>query len=302
MSAVSQFETQSKLKRQFVFLGFLTLMFCNALLPLFVFGQDEITVKDTFTDQSNWANHLESFAPLEFGPGAKFNTLLIIAFQSNASGVLRELTIPTYFHSVGHPVNDPTADIDLGIKLFFSVEELFSNPESAGLIIQSPENPDWSEVPLNQVAGANIYGISWNLTPLRLSVNKGEIYYLAIEVKAGTWSILEAPTFVLASNPDNSAIQINPLEDFGYSPQFGEEPHLLSDFDILADQAAILLTASENTILGDVNQDGVVNLLDVAPFVEVLTNGEFQAEADINQDGVVDLLDVAPFVDILSGG
>ena len=54
--------------------------------------------------------------------------------------------------------------------------------------------------------------------------------------------------------------------------------------------------------IGDVNQDGVVNLLDVGPFVDVLTNGGFQTEADINQDGVVDLLDVAPFVELLSGG
>ena len=54
-------------------------------------------------------------------------------------------------------------------------------------------------------------------------------------------------------------------------------------------------------LLGDVNLDGVVNLLDVAPFVELLTNGSFQAEADTNQDGVVNLLDVQPFVDILSG-
>ena len=54
-------------------------------------------------------------------------------------------------------------------------------------------------------------------------------------------------------------------------------------------------------ILGDVNQDGAVNLLDVNPFVELLTNGQFQAEGDINQDGAVNLLDVDPFVDILTG-
>ena len=44
--------------------------------------------------------------------------------------------------------------------------------------------------------------------------------------------------------------------------------------------------------------DGSVDLLDVAPFVELLANGGFKAEADINQDGNVDLLDVQPFVDI----
>lgn len=62
-----------------------------------------------------------------------------------------------------------------------------------------------------------------------------------------------------------------------------------------------LLRITPDVLLGDVNLDGAVNLLDVAPFVELLSNGGFQAEADINQDGVVDLLDVAPFVDLLSG-
>ena len=54
-------------------------------------------------------------------------------------------------------------------------------------------------------------------------------------------------------------------------------------------------------LYGDVNQDGVVNLLDVQPFVNLLSDGGFMAEADINQDGVVNLLDVSLFVDLLSG-
>ena len=57
--------------------------------------------------------------------------------------------------------------------------------------------------------------------------------------------------------------------------------------------------ASE-VLLGDVNLDGAVNLLDVDPFVELVSTGVFQAEADINEDGFVDLLDVQPFVDLLS--
>ena len=54
------------------------------------------------------------------------------------------------------------------------------------------------------------------------------------------------------------------------------------------------------SIPGDVNQDGAVDLLDVAPFVALLANNGFQLEADINGDGAVDLLDVGPFVDLLS--
>ena len=54
--------------------------------------------------------------------------------------------------------------------------------------------------------------------------------------------------------------------------------------------------------IGDVNQDHNIDLLDVQPFVDVLTSGNYQVEADCNCDGSVDLLDVAPFVDLLAGG
>ena len=47
--------------------------------------------------------------------------------------------------------------------------------------------------------------------------------------------------------------------------------------------------------LGDVNCD--VDLLDDAPFVELLIASGFSPKADINQDQVLDLLDIAPFVD-----
>ena len=56
-----------------------------------------------------------------------------------------------------------------------------------------------------------------------------------------------------------------------------------------------------NILLGDVNLDGQVNLLDVGPFVAIIASGTYQIEADTNQDGVVDLLDIDPFIDILSG-
>ena len=55
-------------------------------------------------------------------------------------------------------------------------------------------------------------------------------------------------------------------------------------------------------LLGDVNTDGNVDLLDVDPFVAIVTAGGFQCEADINKDGSVNLLDVNPFVDLLTGG
>ena len=63
---------------------------------------------------------------------------------------------------------------------------------------------------------------------------------------------------------------------------------------------AIRAVGTTAFIVGDVNGDGEVSLLDVAPFVNLITVNGFQIEADINGDGSVDLLDVAPFVDLLT--
>ena len=54
-------------------------------------------------------------------------------------------------------------------------------------------------------------------------------------------------------------------------------------------------------LLGDVNLDGVVDFFDIAPFIMLLSSGEFQAEADINIDGEVDFFDIEPFIQLLSG-
>ncbi len=64
---------------------------------------------------------------------------------------------------------------------------------------------------------------------------------------------------------------------------------------------AFIVTVVPDFLLGDVNMDGVFDLLDVAPFVNVLVTESFQIEADINGDGVVDFLDIGPFVQLLIG-
>ncbi len=56
-----------------------------------------------------------------------------------------------------------------------------------------------------------------------------------------------------------------------------------------------------NFVLGDVSGDAAANFLDIAPFISLLTNGDFQDEADIDRSGSVDFLDIAGFITILSG-
>ena len=63
----------------------------------------------------------------------------------------------------------------------------------------------------------------------------------------------------------------------------------------------MLLLCDDPFLPGDVNMDGVVNLLDVDPFIALLGNGTFQLEADMNMDGAVNLLDVDLFIQAISG-
>ena len=89
------------------------------------------------------------------------------------------------------------------------------------------------------------------------------------------------------------------LFDAGFDPRDAVyNPDFPAPFPAYAFQACGEFSAG---LLGDVNRDGEVDLLDIAPFVDLLTAGEFQIEADINQDKQVDLLDVAPFVELLAG-
>ena len=53
-------------------------------------------------------------------------------------------------------------------------------------------------------------------------------------------------------------------------------------------------------LLGDCNQDGIVNFTDISFFIDVLQSGGFLAEADCNEDGVVNFSDIPAFIAILS--
>lgn len=148
---------------------------------------------------------------------------------------------------------------------------------------------------------------------------------LKIEFRDAMGGPLEADTITtgVASAPDNPGIDSQPFLDAassvdtwvfteaaGTAPAGAVEVAFLAlnvDFaggsnPIWVD-TVMATTSAEDCILGDVDGNGVVNLLDVGPFVALLSGGgSTVCEADINEDGSVNLLDVGPFVEILSGG
>ena len=110
---------------------------------------------------------------------------------------------------------------------------------------------------------------------------------------------------VSLTEPGNQMSQV-----FVYGSADRHSIRQLADLSVENGELEIILEASSITLLeldlatvllGDVNLDGAVNLLDVGPFVARVSSGTYQTEADTNQDGQVNLLDVAPFIAILGG-
>jgi len=52
---------------------------------------------------------------------------------------------------------------------------------------------------------------------------------------------------------------------------------------------------------GDVNDDGVVDVADIATVIDVMAKGNNGKEADVNKDGVVDVADIATIIDRMAG-
>ena len=56
----------------------------------------------------------------------------------------------------------------------------------------------------------------------------------------------------------------------------------------------------DDGLLGDVNGDGVLNVLDVVSLVNIILNGdEYILSGDMNQDGTIDVLDIVTLVNTI---
>ncbi len=75
-----------------------------------------------------------------------------------------------------------------------------------------------------------------------------------------------------------------------------------SSFNLKGFELATVYTydTDSTVLLGDADLNGVVNFLDIQPFIALLSNNMYLAQADIDGNGSVDFLDIQPFIVILS--
>jgi len=119
----------------------------------------------------------------------------------------------------------------------------------------------------------------------------------------------------LVADVDFSADTIDSLESTnttvdGIAAGFasGDLVFIADQFNGIADDGEFQITGTQFTVniatpppflLGDTNQDGVVDFSDIPSFISVLQSGDFLDEADVNRDGAVDFADISFFVSLL---
>jgi hypothetical protein len=55
----------------------------------------------------------------------------------------------------------------------------------------------------------------------------------------------------------------------------------------------------DNGIAGDINGDGILNILDIVSLVNLVLSGDYESAGDINQDGTLNILDIVSLVNLI---
>jgi len=142
----------------------------------------------------------------------------------------------------------------------------------------------------------------------QMIINDSENYLFAdMEIAEGgsaNWSYPTWPSHIdhilitneLFDELDNSDIQTIKIDEY-IDGGWNEYDQNISDHR----PVAIKLDFG-SSINGDVNGDGVVNILDVVAAINIVLSGEYQVSVDLNEDGSVDILDVILIVNIILTG
>ena len=80
---------------------------------------------------------------------------------------------------------------------------------------------------------------------------------------------------------------------------FGKE-YAFTQADFFSSRTTVTVTLVAPCLLGDCDQDGVVNFSDIPAFIAILQSGSFLKQADCNEDDVVDFSDIPAFIAILA--
>ena len=75
-----------------------------------------------------------------------------------------------------------------------------------------------------------------------------------------------------------------------------------SDEEDLTCDLPFNFTIPNGVILGDINDDEILDVLDIVLMINMILSNEYSVVADVNEDGFVNILDIIVMVNILVGG
>ena len=61
----------------------------------------------------------------------------------------------------------------------------------------------------------------------------------------------------------------------------------------------VIISNYPSAMLGDINNDEIVNILDIVQLANIILSGEYTENADLNSDGSVNILDIVQLANII---
>ena len=122
------------------------------------------------------------------------------------------------------------------------------------------------------------------------TINSGDLQFVLYSMDfkpLGDGELLRIP--VTAGSDAMTATGI--FYDVCVSPEWATSLYFLApSFDV---------TIKENSIRGDVNEDGVVNGTDIQAIINLIVTGQYDEKADVNEDGQVNGTDIQEVINII---
>lgn len=123
-------------------------------------------------------------------------------------------------------------------------------------------------------------------------------------VNSGTWAETQDESVSLSASLGNVTQNADGTWDWEFTPnqQYSNAPVTITATDSGGQTQQVTFNIDVTPapfLLGDMNQDGVIDFSDIPSFISILQNGSFLDEADINRDGVVDFGDISFFIELL---
>jgi len=141
------------------------------------------------------------------------------------------------------------------------------------------------------------YGLEWTTEKMTCYVDGVPCYTFTENVPSDPVDMM----MLLTMEFQIDAWAVNQGDGRLSGPFVSDDPESRVMSRAVVDFVRVYKKALVSTILGDCNLDGDVNFFDIAPFIVLLSSGDFLEEADCNQDGVVNFSDIAPLIAILIG-